>query len=213
MKLSSNLFLYYNKKNENQLIESLKDVKNVKINKKLVSGIIAIIVALVGGYVVSDSPTTNSSIELKDKGSAIELERVVDGDTIVFNKSGKSEKMRLLLIDTPESNTTKTGSAQPFGIEAKEFLTDYLVGKDLTIAYEPTQDQEDQYGRTLAYLFADGKLVQQELVLEGLARVGYEKGQEHYLTDLKEAEESAKANKKNIWSIEDYVGKYGFNNK
>lgn len=185
----------------------------MKINKKLISGIIAILVAMVGGYVVSDSPTTNSSVELKDKGLAIELERVIDGDTIVFNKSGEIKKMRLLLIDTPESNTTKTGSAQPFGIEAKEFLTNYLVGKELMITYEPTQDQEDQYGRTLAYLFADGKLVQQELVLEGLARVGYEKGQEHYLNDLKEAEESAKENKKNIWSIEDYVGKYGFNNK
>lgn len=185
----------------------------MKKNIKLLSGIIALLIASAGGYVVSDYSTGNSYSEIEDKEVAIELTRVIDGDTIEFNRNGENKKMRLLLIDTPESTTTKTGSAQPFGKESKEFLSEYLVGKKLSLEYEPTQEQEDQYGRTLAYLFADGELVQEKLVAEGLARVGYEKGQEIYLDDLNKAEKNAELDKKNIWSIKDYVGKYGFNNK
>lgn len=191
----------------------------MKKNKKIVSALIALLIALTGGYVVSDSSTnssTNSSVGVEEQKVMIELERVIDGDTIVYTENGESKKMRLLLIDTPESTTAKTGTIQPFGKESKEFLTDYLVGKNLSLAYEETEeqeDQEDQYGRVLAYLFADGELVQKKLVREGLARVGYEKGQEIYLDDLKEAEQAAMLEKKNIWSIKDYVGKYGFNNK
>ncbi|MCA9765072.1 MAG: thermonuclease family protein [Carnobacterium sp.] len=191
----------------------------MKKNKKIVSALIALLIALTGGYVVSDSSTnssTNSSVGVEEQKVMIELERVIDGDTIVYTENGESKKMRLLLIDTPESTTAKSGTIQPFGKESKEFLTDYLVGKNLSLAYEETEeqeDQEDQYGRVLAYLFADGELVQKKLVREGLARVGYEKGQEIYLDDLKEAEQAAMLEKKNIWSIKDYVGKYGFNNK
>ena len=83
----------------------------------------------------------------------------------------------------------------------------------MTLEYEPTKEQRDQYGRTLAYLFADGVLVQEELVRDGFARVGYEEGQERYLDNLKEAEQAAMSTKKNIWSIKGYVGEYGFNNK
>ncbi|WP_414839966.1 thermonuclease family protein [Carnobacterium sp. TMP28] len=184
----------------------------MKKNKKIVSALIALLIALTGGYVVSDS-STNSSIGVEEQKVTIELERVIDGDTIVYNENGESKKMRLLLIDTPESTTAKTGTIQPFGKESKEFLTDYLVGKNLSLEYEKTKEQEDQYGRVLAYLFADGEFVQKKLVREGLARVGYEKGQEIYLDDLKEAEQAAMLEKKNIWSIKDYVGKYGFNNK
>ncbi|SEK29328.1 micrococcal nuclease [Carnobacterium iners] len=181
--------------------------------KKIVSSILALLIALTGGYAISDSSTKNSSTGVENQKLAIELERVIDGDTIVFNENGESKKMRLLLIDTPESTTTKTDKVQPFGKESKEFLTDFLTGKNLSVEYEVTQKQEDQYGRILAYLFADGELVQEGLVREGLARVGYEKGQEIYLNDLKEAEQAAALEKKNIWSIKDYVGEYGFNNK
>ena len=185
----------------------------MKNNKKIISTIFALIIVLVGGYTVVDFPTIFPSEKLEDEGLPIELERVIDGDTILFSKNGKIEKMRLLLIDTPESTKTKTGKIQPYGKEAKKFLSDYLVGKKLTLEYEPTKEQEDQYGRILAYLFADDMLVQEELVREGFARVGYEEGQELYLDDLIEAEQDAISTRNNIWSIEGYVEEYGFNNK
>lgn len=186
---------------------------NLKWNKKTISGIVALLIALTGGYIAQDYTSTDSQVEIEQKQISIDLERVIDGDTIVFDKDGQSQKMRLILIDTPESSTTKTGAIQPYGNEAKEFLSQYLIGKKLTLEYEPSQEKEDKYGRVLAYLFADGVLVQKQLVREGLARVGYENGKEIHLDDLKKAEQEAVKEKKNIWSIEGYVEKYRFNNK
>ncbi|MGX7393851.1 thermonuclease family protein [Carnobacterium mobile] len=185
----------------------------MKLNKKMLSGIVVILLILTGNYVVMDTAKETPSEHQADNRASIEVQRVIDGDTIVFKEAGQEYKMRLLLIDTPESSTTKTGSVQPYGKEAKEFLINYLKGKTLTIEYEPTQKRIDKYGRVLAYLFADGTLVQEILVQEGLARVGYEEGQEVYLDQLLAAEQVAAREQLNIWSIKNYVGEYGFNEK
>ena len=81
----------------------------------------------------------------------------------------------------------------------------------MSIEYDPSHEKVDDYDRVLAYLYADGKLVQEVMVEEGLARVGYENGEELYLNQLEEAEKKADKINVNIWSIEGYVGEYGFN--
>jgi micrococcal nuclease len=179
------------------------------MNKKIISGLVALVLSISGLYIIDQDKETTST--LKTEQIAIELIRTIDGDTIVFNENGAEKKLRLLLIDTPESSKTKTGSTQPYGIEAKEFLTNYLKEKNLSIEYDPSHEKIDDYERVLAYLYADGELVQEAMVEEGLARVGYENGDEIYLGELEEAEQKASAVEVNIWSIEGYVGDYGFN--
>lgn len=181
----------------------------MRMNKKILSGLIALILFFTGFYTIEQDKETTAT--LKTDQIAIELVRTIDGDTIVFNEDGEEKKLRLLLIDTPESSKTKTGSAQPYGVEAKDYLTDYLKGKNLSIEYDPAHEKVDDYERVLAYLYADGELVQEAMVEEGLARVGYENGDEIYLGELEEAEQKASAVEVNIWSIEGYVGDYGFN--
>ena len=144
-----------------------------------------------------DHETTQQS----QKTQTVELTEVVDGDTIKFKYNGKEEKARLLLIDTPESFATKTGKPQKFGKEASDFLQDYLKGKKIDIEFEETHDQKDKYGRLLVYVFADNQLVQEKLVSEGYARVGYENKEETYYSQLNRAQEKAKRAERNIWSI------------
>ena len=179
------------------------------MNKKIVAGITALILFFTGLYTIEQNEKTTSTLS-KDQ-IAIELVRIIDGDTLVFNTDGDEKRLRLLLIDTPESSTTKTGSAQPYGVEAKDFLTNYLKGENLSIEYDPAHEKIDDYDRVLAYLYADGELVQEVMVEEGLARVGYENGDESYLEKLIDAEQKASTSEMNIWSIEGYVGDYGFN--
>lgn len=100
----------------------------MKINKKIISGIIALILFFTGSFVIDQQQETPSTVA--ENQTAIELVRTIDGDTIVFAEDGEEKKLRLLLIDTPENSTTKTGSAQPYGKEAKDFLTNYLEGKN-----------------------------------------------------------------------------------
>lgn len=139
---------------------------------------------------------------------------VSDGDTIRFRHvptpfhSSRLEKgqktselclpIRLCTIDTPE--TAKFGkSGQPFGLEAKEFLSDLVEDKMIQIRLL----QKDQYGRGVAQVFAGRKGTDELLLKAGLAEV-YQGmgavygplGKEKYL----ELEEEAKKKKLGIWS-------------
>lgn len=151
-------------------------------------------------------PTTEVS---KDR-VAVELINVIDGDTIKMKMDGKQTNARLLLIDTPETSTTKTGNVQPYGKEATAYLNSLLKDKDLSVEFEPSHQKVDDYDRYLVYLFADDQLVQESMLLEGFARLGYENTNEKYYNRLVEAEEAAEMNKKNIWSVPGYVQEYGF---
>jgi micrococcal nuclease len=78
--------------------------------------------------------------------------KVVDGDTvdIVDDVRGRL-RIRLLGIDTPE--TKKPGyTVGCWGPQATEFAKDTLLGQRVAMVTDPTQDQYDRYGRTLAYL-------------------------------------------------------------
>src|SRR5699024_5086390 len=95
--------------------------------------------------------------------------RVVDGDTVHILLNGKEEVVRLLLVDTPETKHP-TKPVQPFGPEASAFTKQMLPnGKE--IEYEFDTSERDKYGRLLGYLYVDGKMVNEALLENGLARV------------------------------------------
>ena len=62
-------------------------------------------------------------------------------------------------------------------------------------------EKEDKYHRALCYVYADGKSVQKQLLEQGLAEIKYVKEPDtRYLAEYQRAQNSAKANKKNLWS-------------
>ncbi|MEN2279567.1 thermonuclease family protein [Enterococcus faecalis] len=140
-----------------------------------------------------------------------EFVRHVDGDTTVLKIDGKEQKVRFLLIDTPETVKPKT-KVQPFGFEASNRTKDLLsTASEITFEYDQG-DKKDRYGRALGYIFVDGTLLQKTLVSEGLARVAYIKEPNtKYLLELEEAQEKAKNESLGIWSIPGYVTTSGFN--
>ena len=98
--------------------------------------------------------------------------RHVDGDTTVLKIDGKVQKVRFLLIDTPETVKPNT-KVQPFGLEASKRTKELLSNaSEITFEYDKG-DKRDRYGRALgyAYIFVDETLLQKTLVSEGLARV------------------------------------------
>lgn len=139
-----------------------------------------------------------------------EFVRHVDGDTTVLRIDGKEQKVRFLLVDTPETVKPKT-KVQPFGLEASNRTKELLsTASEITFEYDKG-DRTDHYGRTLGYIFVDGMLLQKTLVREGLARVAYVKEPNtKYLLELEEAQEKAKNESLRIWSIPGYVTDKGF---
>lgn len=103
-----------------------------------------------------------------NKFEEYELQEVIDGDTIRIKYNGSSEKVRFLLVDTPETNHETLGE-QPYGPEAKEFVKQLLAGQD-TVYLEFDVSYRDKYKRLLAYIYTkEGISVQEQLLKNGLA--------------------------------------------
>ena len=156
--------------------------------------------------------TTTDTAERHDvrKFEKYELQEVIDGDTIRINYDGKSEKIRFLLIDTPETNHEKLGE-QPFGPEAKAFLKELL--KDEKHVYiEFDVSYRDKYKRLLAYIYTEqGISIQEELLKNGLARVAYIYDPNTKHVDwFKDVQKQAQKQAIGIWSVEDYVTNRGY---
>lgn len=129
----------------------------------------------------------------------VSFARCVDGDTARLMIDGKEEVVRFLAVDTPE--TVKPGTpVQPFGKEASDYTCSILTNaKELTLEYEPS-NLKDNYDRTLAWVWADGVLLQQQLVSQGLAEVKYIYGDYQYTDMLYEVQNQAKAEERGVWS-------------
>lgn len=112
---------------------------------------------------------------------------VTDGDTVNATIDGNNESIRLFGIDAPEKS-------QAFGQVAKQFTTEMINHKVVTIK---TQPSEDRYKRTVADIYVNDTIwLNYELVKAGLAWhwSKYSKNPK-----LAEAMEYAKKNKKGLW--------------
>ena len=86
---------------------------------------------------------------------ACDLERVVDGDTIiVHDPDGNRLRVRLTGINAPESVHEDESKNTEEGRQASKFMKELL--EDVDVVYlEYDEAQFDQYERTLAYVWID----------------------------------------------------------
>jgi endonuclease YncB( thermonuclease family) len=117
------------------------------------------------------------------------LTRAIDGDTIDTDIG----RIRLLGINTPEKK-------QPGYQEAKDFLKNY-EGKEVKIEIH----EKDKYNRTLGYIFYNNRLLNEEILKEGLANL-YVYEEDSHFSELAKAEESAQKSELGIWKKS---GSYG----
>lgn len=137
----------------------------------------------------------------------------VDGDTIdvLLDKDKSKQRIRMILINTPETKGEYEKKPQPFGEEASEFTYEMLKSKTVWLEYDV--EKTDRYGRTLAYIWLkelnytrDGQTYKEKEVLfnevllrHGLAHVAVYKPNERYKERFYKVEETAKANRLGIW--------------
>lgn len=155
-----------------------------------------IITVIVGVLVALVYEGIHYLLPLESKGN-VQLAKCVDGDTARFYIDGKEEKVRFLAIDTPESVKVNT-PIEPYGKEASDFTCSLLSeANDITLEFE--EDKYDKYDRMLAWVFVDGKLLQEELLKEGYAQVKYVYDDYKYINRIKKAQVEAKRLHKGIW--------------
>ncbi|TFE02918.1 thermonuclease family protein [Jeotgalibacillus salarius] len=130
-----------------------------------------------------------------------EVTYVVDGDTLdVKLGDGSDERIRLLLIDTPETKHPTVG-VEPYGPEASEF-TSQLEGEFVELELDVSE--RDRYGRLLAYVWHNEEMFNEKILAAGLARVSVYPPNTRYVDEFKATEGEAQREELGIWSLENY---------
>lgn len=128
--------------------------------------------------------------------------KVIDGDTIVIDKDGTSETIRMIGVDTPET-VHPSKAVQCFGVEASNQTKTWLTGQLVKLEVDSSQGERDKYGRLLAYVFrTDNLFVNQKLIDEGFAYEYTYNLPYKYQAEFKTAEVEARTNKRGLWALD-----------
>jgi micrococcal nuclease len=125
--------------------------------------------------------------------------KVYDGDTIAVNMDGRIEKVRMIGVDTPE--TQKPNSpVECFGKAASEYTKNRLTGQQVRLEADPINQNRDRYDRLLRYVYLqDGTDYNAEIIKQGygFAYVSFPFTKtDEYLTYQREA----RLNNKGLWA-------------
>jgi endonuclease YncB( thermonuclease family) len=119
---------------------------------------------------------------------------VDDGDTIVLQQG---RRVRYIGVNAPEIQH-KDQQAQPLGYKAKAFNKKLVYQKSVWLEFD--HEKQDQYGRTLAYVFLkDGTFVNAAMVVEGYAFYLYRRPNMNYNSMLLKSQRGAMRANKGIW--------------
>lgn len=125
--------------------------------------------------------------------------KVIDGDTVNLNINNKKETIRLIGINSPETQDPRK-PVECFGKEASLKAKEVLTNKRVRVESDPTQGDKDKYNRLLRYIYLeDGTSFNKLMIEEGYAfeytyNIPYK-----YQTEFKKAQKDAELNKKGLW--------------
>jgi micrococcal nuclease len=130
-------------------------------------------------------------------GRPVPVTRVVDGDTFHVRHSGHDVSVRLIGIDAPEVGWYG-GTAECYGNRAGAVAVELLEGRRVRLEHDA--ERVDRYGRTLAYAYVSGRMVNVTLVRRGLARVTIFRPNDRHEDRLRRAEDAARRTGAGLWS-------------
>jgi micrococcal nuclease len=155
------------------------------------------VLALLGGIERMRGPS-GDRFNAQDLSSG-RVVRVVDGDTVRIRFAHRTETVRYIGVDTPES--VKPGTPVQCYAEAASAENRRLVaGREVRLV--PDAEARDRYGRLLAYVYRepDGLFVNAELVRRGYARLLTIPPNVAHEGQLRRLARRAKAAGRGLWS-------------
>jgi micrococcal nuclease len=127
--------------------------------------------------------------------------RVVDGDTVMLRLDGDDRRVRLLGVDAPES-VTPDRPVECWGPQAAAAARRLMPrGAVVAVDTDPSQGDEDRYGRLLAEVTVGdaAETVNVALVREGAAEVFRGDGRGRLQPALRAAEREARDAGRGLW--------------
>lgn len=143
---------------------------------------------------------TNSHNETRTLYGVYSVVRVVDGDTIVVDIDGEETKVRMIGVDTPESVHADENKNSESGITASQYTKNLLTGQSVYLEYDI--DVEDDYGRSLAYVYLDDgtTMVNSLLLQEGMAQTMTIQPNSKYADLFANYQKTAREEQKGFWN-------------
>lgn len=137
------------------------------------------------------------------KEAEMTVSKIIGADTIIVrNKTGEEKRINLSSVRGPRKNEA---SEDPWKDEAKEYLRKKLIGKHVKVTIDGTKPASDGFeARDVATVTHNGKNLGLLLVQEGYATVVRHRKDDtdraSNYDELLAAQETAKEEKKGIWS-------------
>ncbi len=146
------------------------------------------------------SPSPTSQIDNQNNNETFNVVSITDGDTLKVHIDGKTETVRIVGINTPETVDPRK-KPECFGREASDKLKSLLTGQKVELEIDKTQSNRDKYGRLLRFVKLDGKDVGLQMIQEGYAYESLFSSVPHkYYAQYVEAQKSAQSNKVGLWA-------------
>lgn len=90
-----------------------------------------------------------------------------DGDTIAVDMEGKTETVRFIGVDTPETHDPRK-PVQCYGKNSSAFTKNTIGTQNVRLEADPLSGNRDRYNRLLRFVYLpDGTLLNYELVKDG----------------------------------------------
>ena len=150
-------------------------------------------------YIIEE---TDSEMESSPQFYTGVVHRVLDGDTIEVWVNGKKETIRLIGTNTPEiqHDDYSYEDEEPYGREALFTTLEELIKQKVKIELDLMET--DVYGRIQAWVWHDGKLLQERLLEEGHAYLDTFVPNVRHTQVLVEAQIRARENKRGLWAVD-----------
>lgn len=141
------------------------------------------------------------SEEISPEEQRVTVTSVIDGDTFTATGSGGEDlgRLRVLGIDAPEvARDSQAGECH--AVEATDAATQLLDEATVTITHDPTQGQQDRYGRLLVYVDVVGIDFAQDMLSQGHARLYDDADRLERQDSYIEAVQSAQDRRAGLWA-------------
>jgi micrococcal nuclease len=128
----------------------------------------------------------------------VKVARVVSGQTLevlgMTEQPNLISPLRLIGLEAPDLRQ------RPWGEDAKELLDSLIGGADKPVKLELDLEAKDKFGRTLAYVWKDQLLLNEEVLKQGYALFVARSPNHKYDERLERAQQWARLMGKGIWN-------------
>ena len=140
------------------------------MNKKKILGLFILFIILSAIFTLTQQ---NQEIDLLELEQALVI-NIIDGDTLEVKIGTTKQTVRLLGVDAAETefnDDIRTTKRECFSLEARDELKRLTLNKKVTLENDPLNENIDDYGRILRYVYLfDGTFINQKLIEGGFAR-------------------------------------------